>query len=169
MFASSYSKIDCVLDDLMGREPILGSHSYSSISCIIYIYQHIIIWIENSGKKHTLFAFFVVRRIVFVFLVHCNCMKKEINILARSVYLVWAVCPELSCQRQTLSLLTNLSQRFTFYNSMWFTVTFHNCIQIINTWISCWSSVKVIQIQRESLNSIADEIGQFINIDISDE
>ena len=88
--------------------------------------------------------------IVFVFLLHCNCMKKEINILARSVYLVWAVCPELSCQRQTLSLLTNLSQRFTFYNSMWFTVTFHNCIQIINTWIwkafSCWSSVKVIQI-----------------------
>ena len=156
----------------MGREPILGSHSYSSISCIIYIYQHIIIWIQNSGKKHTLFAFFVVRRIVFVFLVHCNCMKKEINILARSVYLVWAVCPELSCQRQTLSLLTNLSQRFTFYNSMWFTVTFHNCIQILNTWIwkafSCWSSVKVIQIhiKRESLKSITDEIGQFIDIDI---
>ena len=151
LFASSYSKIDCVLDDLMGREPILGSHSYSSISCIIYIYQHIIIWIENSGKKHKLlFAFFVVRRIVFVFLVHCNCMKKEINILARSVYLVWAVCPELPCQRQTLSLLTNLSQRITSYNSMWFTVKFHNCIQILNTWIwkvfSCWSSVKVIQI-----------------------
>ena len=48
LLASSYSKIDCVLDDLMGREPILGSHSYSSISCIIYIYQHIIIWIEKS-------------------------------------------------------------------------------------------------------------------------
>ena len=132
-----------------------GTHSRLPQLFIYQLYNiHLSTHHNLDRKKHTLFAFFVVRRIVFVFLVHCNCMKKEINILARSVYLVWAVCPELSCQRQTLSLLTNLSQRITFYNSMWFTVTFHNCIQIINTWISCWSSVKVIQIHINSANKI---------------